>query len=293
MPRNIDIALLRTFVAVAELGQITKAAQRVNLSQSAASQQITRLEEQLGVSLLLRSANRIRLSPEGEQLYNSAAQMLMLNDSIMREMRASRTALEVRLGVPHDLVERFSPPVLKRFGESHPHVSVKLVSLPTCELRRLLHMGEVDLTLVTELHGFDEGEKLMTDRLVWVGAKGAVAPRSNPLVVALGGDGDRFTEPTTEALNKCGTNWRKVQQIGSLGSVLAMLAADMAVAPFLSRTVPHFLSILEGENLPSLPEFSINLLQSSQAQLPEHQVLADHIRDFFQDLDNKNECPTH
>jgi DNA-binding transcriptional LysR family regulator len=283
-PRNIDVALLRTFIAVAELGQISKAAQRVNVTQSAASQQIARLETMLGVALLERGPNRIRLSADGDLLYGKAIHMLALNDEMLLEMDKSGSAVEIRLGVPHDLVEHFIPPILKRFGKSCPKVRVTLVSLSTSELIKLMEVGHIDLTLTTELSGSGEGDVLLLDQLVWVGAKNGRAFSTEPLVVSLGEDGDKFRTPTIAALNGAGIVYRSINQIGSLGSVLAMLAADMAVAPFLSSTVPGFLGVINSARLPELPEFEIKLVRAMDAIPPEHNTLARHIREYFREF---------
>ncbi|WP_232831255.1 LysR family transcriptional regulator, partial [Pseudogemmobacter bohemicus] len=68
MPRNLDLTALRSFVTVADVGGVTRAAGFLNLTQSAVSMQIKRLEEALGLQLFLRAARRLVLSPEGEML---------------------------------------------------------------------------------------------------------------------------------------------------------------------------------------------------------------------------------
>ncbi|MGE6786181.1 LysR family transcriptional regulator [Ensifer adhaerens] len=281
LPRDLDLVLLRAFVAVAESGQITKAARRLNLTQSAVSQQIGRLEQQIGMILFERLANRIRLTPEGRLFYGSTVKLIALNDEILREVRRSVEETEIRLGVPHDLVERYIPNILRCFAQQYPNVRVKLVSLASGKLRELLELGQVDLTLTTELVGEDSDGRIVTDRLVWVGARDARAYRTQPLMVALGDDGDMFRAPVSEALNDAGIVWRPVTQVGSLGTVLAMLAADMATAPFLSETVPRFLEVIPDGALPQLPYMHINLLRGRSTSAPEIAALESAIRDAF------------
>jgi len=278
---NIDVALLRTFVAVAETGQITRAAARLNLTQSAASQQIARLEALMETQLLERSANRVCLSREGEKLYSHAVRMIRINDEIMRDMRQIREIIEIRLGVPHDLVERFTPEIVRNFVRSNPEVEIKLVSLASGRLQELFEQNEIDMTLTTEQVGAGLGEVIMQDRLVWVGAKDSRAATTRPLIVTLGDDGDKFREPAINALSQAGIAWRQINQIGSLGSVLAMLAADMAVAPFLASTVPPFLTIQSSADLPELPLFQINLYHRKQDATSSVLALAEHIRVHF------------
>ena len=80
MPRNLDLTALRSFTAVADAGGVTRAAAQLNLTQSAVSMQLKRLEEALGLPLLDRSARTIALTAQGEQLLGYARRLLALND---------------------------------------------------------------------------------------------------------------------------------------------------------------------------------------------------------------------
>jgi len=80
--RNIDTALLRAFVAVAETGGMTRAGQLLNLNQAAISQQIKRLEDMFQVQLFEREKRKVYLSPEGERLLPLAQRMLETNDQV-------------------------------------------------------------------------------------------------------------------------------------------------------------------------------------------------------------------
>jgi DNA-binding transcriptional LysR family regulator len=240
--KNLDISLLRTFVAVADLGQISKAAKLVHVTQSAASQQIARLEKQLGLILLERGANSVCLSPDGQRLYDDAAKILSLNDSILAGMAKTLALTEIRLGVPHDLVDRMVPSVLKDFSKSHPEVSVRLISLPTDDLLHLFHTGEADIIVTTEPKGEGRGTILLDDRLVWVGSQEAKVVSADPLPVALGGKLDRFSGPVTKALKQADINWRQVKLKGGLEAVLAVLVGSVAQidqkSPELMAEVP-------------------------------------------------------
>src|ERR1700722_14708461 len=104
--RNIDLALLRTFIAVVETGRMTSAAQVVGRSQGAVSQQIKRLEEELACSLFKRGV-RMRLARSGERLLAKSHQLLRLNDETVSNLQRSDFAGEVRLGVGYDIVQIF------------------------------------------------------------------------------------------------------------------------------------------------------------------------------------------
>jgi hypothetical protein len=85
-----------------------------------------------------------------------------------------------------------------------------------------------------------------------------------------------------EALTKAGIEWRAICQVGSLEPVFATLEADMAVAPFLSRTVPERLTVVKDEMLPQLPQHHINLHIPSSGISAVTTELARHIRQGFQ-----------
>ena len=115
MRRDIDIGLLRAFVAVVETGSVTGAATLLSLTQAAVSQQIKRLEELFGTPLFERHHQRLSLKPAGERLMAHAQRLIALNDEVWGTMTAPAYEGEVRLGVPHDIVGPYLPPILKRF----------------------------------------------------------------------------------------------------------------------------------------------------------------------------------
>jgi DNA-binding transcriptional LysR family regulator len=127
MRRDIDIALLRAFVAVVETGSVTGAANLLNLTQAAVSQQVKRLEEVFGTELFERHHKRLVLKPNGERLMAHAQRMIALNDEVWGAMSAPAYEGEVRLGVPHDIVGTYLPPILRRFDKAWPRARVAQV----------------------------------------------------------------------------------------------------------------------------------------------------------------------
>jgi len=144
-PRNIDVGLLRAFVAVADTGRMTTAAKVVNRSQGAVSQQIHRLETLFQTELFHRDSAAIRLTQEGLRLMGRAHRLIALNDEVLSQMRESDFAGEVRLGVPHDIVGRLLPPILRNFRQEHPNVLITLVSDTTRAVCGYLRDRKVDL----------------------------------------------------------------------------------------------------------------------------------------------------
>jgi len=100
VPRNLDLTALRSFVTVIECGGVTRAASLLNLTQSAVSMQIKRLEEGLGRELFLRASRRLTPTAEGEMLLGYARKMLVLNDEALARLMDNAFVGELRLGVP-------------------------------------------------------------------------------------------------------------------------------------------------------------------------------------------------
>ncbi|WP_410012929.1 LysR substrate-binding domain-containing protein [Sodalis sp. C49] len=267
MARNLDIVLLRTFVAVADHASMTAAGNALHLTQSAVSQQIARLEDLSG-ALFIRQNRALRLTSNGERFLAKARRLITLNDELWAEMAEGPIDGLVRLGAPYDLVGTWLPPILKAFSQAYPQVDIKLVCLASPELLTAITDGAIDLALIEEPVGTSGGECLAVDRLVWVGAKGGAAYLKNPLPVSMVAETCAFRPVVLQALSACDLAWRTMFESGSIDATRATVQADLAVTVWLASTVPNDLSILPfGENLPKLPPFAINLYHA-KGQLP-------------------------
>lgn len=278
--RNLDTALLRGFVAVAEAASMTVAANALHLTQGAVSQQIRRLEDLFGAPLFVRSRQGLSLTPAGERLLGKARRLLALNDEIWSEMTAPDFTGVVRLGVPYDLVGTLLPPVLKSFAGACPKVEVSLMCEASPALVAAAAAGAVDLALVEQPVGEAGGECLAVDRLVWVGARNGTAYRKRPLPISLVSERCAFRGPLLAALDKTGLDWVTVFENANIDATRAAVGMDLAVSAWLASTVPAGLDILHREaGLPDLPGFAIGLYRSKAAVNPVADELARHLRD--------------
>lgn len=280
MPRNLDLALIRTFLAVAERGNMTSAGNALHLTQSAVSQQIARLEQAFGHELFSRDRRGLRLTSAGERLQGKARRLLGLNDEIWADMTARRVEGAVRLGVPFDLAGPLIAPVLKGFADAFPQIEISLLCAASPDLTHALAKGEIDLALVETPLGTSEGECLAVDRLVWVGAKGGVAHLKTPLPVSMVAETCAFRPAVLAALHDQGREWRTVFENGSIDATTATVTTDLAITAWLAFTVPPHLDILPAEaGLPQLPSFAINLHLPARDAAPATLELARHIRE--------------
>jgi DNA-binding transcriptional LysR family regulator len=278
--RNLDLTTLRSFVAVADNGGVTRAAGFLHLTQSAVSMQLKRLEETLGVDLLDRTGRTIALTAAGEQLLAYARRMVALNDEIMSRLTDKAYEGELTLGVPYDVVYPAIPRVLQQFHSAFPRVKVQLVASYTRALKKQYARGEVDLILTTET-GVDAGAETLGMRpLVWVGAAGGSSWRQRPLRLAFGRQ-CMFRPSVIAALERAGLPWELVVESESDRSIEATVSADLAVQVVLKDTQPPHQEVIDhGGNLPELPEHRINLIAAKNGSIV-HDAMADLLRAAF------------
>lgn len=259
MSRNLDLTALRAFVTVAEAGGVTRAAGLLNLTQSAVSMQIKRLEEGLGRSFFSRAARRLSLTPEGEQLLGYARRMLTLNDEALSRLTDATYEGEIRLGVPHDIVYPQMPRILKRLAADYPRLQVNLVSSFSLRLKEGFSRGDFDVILTTEEAPDAGGEVIARRDLVWIGAPDGTAWQRRPL--RLGFIEDCYFRPIARAaLDSAGIPWEMAVDGKSDQVVEASVAADLAVSARLKGGVPEgTAAIAPGNALPDLGNLAICL----------------------------------
>ena len=258
MARNLDMTALRAFVAVADAGGVTRAAGLLNLTQSAVSMQIKRLEDFLGANLFQRAARRISLSHEGEQLMSFARRMLALNDEAMARLSAACCEGEIRLGVPHDIVYPAIPGILKRLAAQFPRLRVNLTSSFTLLLKEGFARGEFDVILTTEDRPGPEGSVLSRQDLVWIGAQEGAAHLRAPLRLAFK-DTCIFRPTAQGALDGAGLPWELAFEGESEQAAEALVAADLAISARIRGRCPPGTAEITQPGLPELGGLSICL----------------------------------
>lgn len=279
--RNLDITTLRSFVAVADTGGVTRAAGFLHLTQSAVSMQLKRLEDLLGLELLDRSGRTIALTAAGDQLLAYARRMVALNDEVIGRLTDQAFEGEIVLGVPHDIVYPAIPRVLQRFNAGFPRVKVQLISSYSLRLKEMFARGECDLILTTEPKGGGDSETIAELPLHWIGAPDGSCWRQRPLRLAFGRQ-CAFRPKVIEALDRAGIPWEVAVETESDRTIEATVAADLAVHTMLEGTEPpHLERIDHGGTLPELPAHKINLYGGETANNPLTSELAALIRLTF------------
>ncbi len=279
--RNLDLASLRSFVAIIDAGGVTRAAGFLNLTQSAVSMQIKRLEDTLGLPLLDRTTRKLAPTAAGEQLIGYARKMLALNDEVFTRLTTPEAEGEIILGVPHDIVYPAIPPVLKAFNAEYPKMRVRLNSSFTKTLKEQFAQGECDLILTTEASVDAGGETVAELPLVWIGAVGGSAWKARPLRLAFE-QRCYFRAGVQAALDARGIAWEMAVDGSSTRAVEASVSADLAVHTVLVGSEPQSVErINHGGHLPDLGAVKINLYVADPVHSPAITALAGMIRQAY------------
>lgn len=278
MPRNLDLSSLRSFVTVADVGGVTRAAGYLNLTQSAVSMQIKRLEESLGMSLFLRAARKLALSPEGEQLLSYGRRMLALNDEALSLLSSTACEGEIRLGVPHDVVYPAIPGILRRMAQAYPRVRINLVSSFTLLMKQDFARGGFDVMLTTE-EAPDPGAEVLSSRaLVWVGAQDGNAWQRRPLRLGFK-DTCIFRGRAQAALEAAGVPWEMATGGESEQAVEATVAADLAVTVRMQGSISEGMAPIAGDNqLPPVGEMKLGLYRANRRNDEAVDLLVSELR---------------
>lgn len=144
----MEIDQLRQFLKVAELGNFTRAAEQIGMSQSALSRSIARLESELGQPILERQTRNVVLTDAGQLLLARARQIVTLADDMMVEITDDGQTGRVRVGAIPTIAPYYLPPLLKHFSKAFPRASVIINEEPTEQLLKALADGELDVAVM-------------------------------------------------------------------------------------------------------------------------------------------------
>jgi DNA-binding transcriptional LysR family regulator len=168
----MELRHLRYFVVVAEEQNVTRAAERLHVSQPPLSRQIRDLEEELGVELFRRTAKSLVLTEPGKIFLNEARAVLLRAEKAVQTVRAASAGErgQIRIGYAPSLTVRLLPHTLRLFESEYPGVRVKLHDLSTEESVQRLNADKLDVALAVRASGASMRglvfEKLMTYPIV-------------------------------------------------------------------------------------------------------------------------------
>jgi DNA-binding transcriptional LysR family regulator len=280
----LDIDQLRTFVAIADTGSFTRAAEIVHKTQSAVSMQMKRLEERIGRAVFEREGRLSKLTDDGERLLAYARRIVRLNAECVGAFAESDLVGRVRLGLPDDYAERYLPEILVSFSQSNPLAEVTVAVEPTPILLERIRDRELDLAIITHVDSRGPAEVVRAEQLLWVTSARHSVHEMEPLPLALGRAVCCWRQSATEALDTAGRRYRILYESWHSPAVGAAVMAGLAVAVLPESAVRPGMRVLGArEGFPDLPFCKIGLLRGRGEPNRLADALADQVR---RSLDN-------
>lgn len=272
---SLDSLTLKCFLAVADTGNITRAADRVGRTQSAVSQQMAKLEGLLGKRLLDRG-KPITLTQEGEVFLGYARRIYTLQREALDSMRTPELEGQLRFGLPEDFATVFLSDVLVDFARTHPRVMLNVECDFTLNLMDRFERGEFDLVLVkmSQSRDFPHGVEVWSEGLEWVGGEDSVhrVREGKALPLVLSPKPCVYRARALEALEKQGIKWRLVYTSPSYAGTVAAVKAGMGITVLPRTMIPDTLQIIPPLKLPELSRIHVSLMRR-ESQNPAGQSL--------------------
>lgn len=267
MAKNIDTALLRSFISAVELGGFHRAASAVHRAESTISLQMAKLEQILGVALFQKHGRSRQLTNDGEDFLVYARQILALHDQALSAMQPSSGAGGyVRVGAMDDYAVQVLPEVVAQFMKEFPQIDVEVTSGFSDRLVTRLGM-DFDLVLSTHPVGEGTGHVLRHEETKWAYSATLPLPQTSLLPLALLPPGNIFRRWGLRALQNAGRQWRVAFTGSSITTVEAAASAGIGLTIAKASTANSALRLLGVEDgLPPLPQTEIALNRASATE---------------------------
>lgn len=226
----LDLELLRSFVSVVDAGGFTRAGERVHRTQSTVSQQIKRLEEDVGQPLLIRSGKDVTPTEAGERLLTYARRLLSLAEEAHDVLSRPGSEGAIRIGITEDFAAYRLTRLLATFARSHPTLRLDVRSGQSLFLYRDLERGDLDLALIKRAASEKGGIAVWPERVHWVTSKSHPRDTTTGSVPLIGfGSGCLYRAHAIHALERAGRNWHMAYTSSSLAGIQAAVAAGLGL----------------------------------------------------------------
>ncbi len=257
---QIDSDLLRTFLAIAEIGNVTMAARRLNRTQSAISVQIRKLEHALSTQLFLRQPRGMALTESGQRLVPKARRVVTDINQISN-LFTSTLAGKISIGIPDDYGLNTLETTLRNFAEKNPDVEIYIRCSLSTGFPEAVQSGELDMALYAAASGEHRDDALFHEPTVWAAQESFYVADEQPIPLALFDRQCWWRDVAIKSLEASGHPYRIAFSSESIAGVKAAISAGLAVGMLAASTVESHMRILDKEyGLPLLPPSAMVLL---------------------------------
>ncbi|MET4171687.1 DNA-binding transcriptional LysR family regulator [Bradyrhizobium sp. LA6.1] len=284
----LDLELLRSFVSVVEAGGFTRAGERVHRTQSTVSQQIKRLEEDVGQLLLHRDGKDVRPTEAGERLLSYARRLLTLAEEARDVLREPDSEGAIRLGIPEDFAAYRLAKLLGAFSRSHPGLRMDVRADQSKNLSRDLERGELDLALFKREAGAKGAIAVWPERVHWVTSKSHPVDVNASSVPLIGFPlGCLYRAGAIHALESAGRAWHMSYSSSSLAGIQAAVAAGMGLSILSEMSIQSDHRVLTAKDgFEPINRTEVALMASPGAS-PATLRLADRLAEFCDNVQAK------
>lgn len=258
---NLPTDLLRTFIAVVELGGHSKAGAVLGRSQPAISLQIRRLEELVRTPLLTQEGRAILTTPAGEALLSYAREMVRINDEAVRYFHRSDMNGVLRIGLPTDYAVAFLQNTLTGFLRSHPDVDLEI----HCDLSRELHqhLRSDDLDIIVAMMPTGRMPYLSrawVEQPVWAASETLELTGDRPVPLGAHLEGCDYRSRMIEALDGAARRWRIVYTGPGISGLQNAVLNGLCVTALTRATMLDGMrELTEDEGFPKLEPLRVGL----------------------------------
>src|SRR6186997_647702 len=288
MTALLDVDQLRTFIAIAETGSFTRAADIVHKTQSAVSMQMKRLEERLDRAIFARDGRASKLTEDGDRLLDYARRIIKLNVEALAAFDDAELAGRVRLGVPDDYADRYLPEIMARFSRAYPAIELTVLCDETVNLLERIKGNDLDLAIITNCSGSMTAENFRQERLLWATSNRHSVHAEERVPLALGRPSCAWRRAATECLESVGRPYRVLYSSGNASAICAAVLSGLAVSVFPESGLRPGMRVLSAaDGFPELPPCRIGLVRNPHERSSLADALAEHV---ISSLDNLSEA---
>ncbi len=281
----LESDLLRTFLAVAEAGNVTHAADRLGRTQSAISMQIRRLEDSFGSLLFERHPRGVALSGEGQRLLPYARRIVGLIDETSTAMRAAPLDGRVRVGIPEEYSQTILPDALAAFAEMHPDTEVTVLCGYTSQQLSALDADELDIAVIFDWRDGIAGEVLAVDPTVWVTSVSHQRHLERPIPIAVYWRSNWCRDFALRSLEQHVLPYRIAYSCDTSGGLRSAVTSGLAIAPLCRSNIPPGArELTAADGFPPVDSSRVVLKRNPQRNGPVIDGMAEMIRRSFTPL---------
>lgn len=251
---NISTTMVRSFLEIANEGNVTRAADRLNSTQSTLSHQIRKLENELGRKLFHRKNNVMEKTIDGEFFHRQADKIIDTLDHIDLYFRPKRDMESISIGIVNDCVRPGVVDILNAFNKTFPDVTIELKTGSSVKLTKQVQEGEVQMAIVRNLAASPAvGEVLWSEQLLWAGGPAYKHDDDRPLPLIFFPDPCVYRRYALEALRARNVPHTLVAESATWSAFERSLRGGVGISLVTREVCKVCGTELADENLPPAP----------------------------------------